>query len=162
MADSERDRQQAEDRLNDLFEPDILLPIQYFATLKRKRFSCGEHRLLVAIIQDAVECFQKHVHARDSKRRQLYVDAEAWISTDDDRGTFSFNNICELLGLNSDYLRQGLLDWRDKERARRRGRLVHASSVAVRREPARIESPVGVQQLELSVDLPVSRAASGG
>ncbi len=150
MADADRDKQQAEDRLNDIFEPDILLPIQYFAALKRKKYSCGEHRLLVAIIQDAVECFQKHIHARDSKRRQLFLDAEAWIITDDDRGMFSFDNICELLGLNNDYLRRGLLDWRDKERSRREGRLVHAASGSMRRDPVRIESPGALRPLHLS------------
>jgi hypothetical protein len=89
MTDSARDRHQAEERLNDLFEPDVLLPIQYFAALKRKRFSSGEHRLLIAIMQDAVECFQKHIHARDSKRRQLYLDAESWIASEDYSGTFA-------------------------------------------------------------------------
>ena len=125
MAEAEHDRHQAEERLSDLFEPDILLPIQYFAALKRKRFSCGEHRLLVAIMQDAIECFQKHLHARDSKRRQLYIEAEAWVGAEEDDGTFSFDNVCDLLGLNPDYLRQGLLAWRDRERARHRARLVH-------------------------------------
>jgi hypothetical protein len=125
MAEAEHDRHQAEERLSDLFEPDILLPIQYFAALKRKRFSCGEHRLLVAIMQDAIECFQKHLHARDSKRRQLYVEAEAWINAENDDGTFSFDNVCDLLGMNPDYLRQGLLSWRDRERARYRARLMH-------------------------------------
>jgi hypothetical protein len=57
-----------------------------------------------------------------------------------------------LLNLNSDYLRGGLLDWRDKERARRRGRLVHGSSVAARREPVRIESPVGIKHVELATE----------
>ena len=125
MAEAEHDRHQAEERLSDLFEPDILLPIQYFAALKRKRFSCGEHRLLVAIMQDAIECFQKHLHARDSKRRQLYIEAEAWVTVEEDDGTFSFDNVCDLLGMNPDYLRQGLLSWRDRERARYRARLVH-------------------------------------
>lgn len=160
MADADRDRQQAEDRLNDIFEPDILLPIQYFAALKRKKFSCGEHRLLVAIIQDAVECFQKHIHARDSKRRQLFLDAESWITVDDDLGMFSFDNICELLGLNSDYLRRGLLDWRDKERSRREGRLVHAAGSGVRREPVRISSPVGSKPLEFGA-VPQAPATDG-
>ena len=129
MAEAEQDRHQAEERLNDLFEPDILLPIQYFAALKRKRFSCGEHRLLVAIMQDAIECFQKHLHARDSKRRQLYLEAEAWVNAEDDDGTFSFDNVCDLLGMNPEYLRQGLLTWRDRERARHRARVVHAAPV---------------------------------
>jgi hypothetical protein len=157
MADTDREKQQAEDRLNDIFEPDILLPIQYFAALKRKRFSCGEHRLLVAIIQDAVECFQKHIHARDSKRRQLFLDAEAWILAEDDMGMFAFDNICELLGLNSDYLRRGLLDWRDKERSRREGRLVHAATGSMRRAPVRIASPLGAKDLELGIAEPQVR-----
>ena len=140
MTDSARDRHQAEERLNDLFEPDVLLPIQYFAALKRKRFSSGEHRLLIAIMQDAVECFQKHIHARDSKRRQLYLDAESWISSEDYSGTFSFNNVCDLLGMSPEYLRQGLIDWRDRERSRRRGRLFDAVRNHGIRERVRIES----------------------
>lgn len=140
MTDSARDRHQAEERLNDLFEPDVLLPIQYFASLKRKRFSSGEHRLLIAIMQDAVECFQKHIHARDSKRRQLYLDAESWISSEDYSGTFSFNNVCDLLGMSPEYLRQGLIDWRDRERSRRRGRLFDAVRSHGIRERVRIES----------------------
>ncbi len=140
MAEAEHDRHQAEERLNELFEPDILLPIQYFAALKRKRFSCGEHRLLIAIMQDAIECFQKHLHARDTKRRQLYMDAEAWITAEDDDGTFSFENVCDLLGMNADYLRQGLLAWRDRERARHRARVSHG--VHARPTPAPSEAPL--------------------
>jgi len=151
MAEAEHDRTQAEERLNEIFEPDILLPIQYFAALKRKKYSCGEHRLLIAIIQDAIECFQKHLHARDSKRRQLFVDAEVWITDVDDEGPFSFNNVCELLGMNPEYLRVGLLDWRDRERSRRHGRLVHATKGRLARDPVRIESPAGIRELELTL-----------
>ncbi len=141
MADAERDRHEAEERLNDIFEPDVLLPVQYFAQLKRKKYKSGEHRLVVAIMQDAVECFQKHIHARDSKRRQLYVDSEVWISEDDDRSVFSFNNVCALLSIDCEYARKGLLDWRDGQRSRRRGRLFAQAKKPVRREHARIESP---------------------
>jgi hypothetical protein len=146
---SERDRHQAEERLNDLFEPDVLLPIQYFAALKRKKFSCGEHRLVIAIIQDAVECFQKHINARDSKRRQLFIDAEAWIIDEDYVGTFSFNNICELLGMNPGYLRRGLLDWRDKERARTRTRMSETVQQHVATGDAvRLDLPISFESLE--------------
>lgn len=140
MTDSERDRHQAEEKLNDLFEPDVLLPIQFFAQLKRKRFSSGEHRLLIAIMQDAVECFQKHIHAHDSKRRQLYLDAESWFVSDDYMATFSFNNVCDLLGMNPEYLRQGLFDWRDKERTRRKARMLDAVRSHALRERAHIEA----------------------
>lgn len=112
----ERSRFQSDERLLDIFDPDIVLPAQHFAALQRKKFPSGEHRLLVALIQDAVECFQKHMHARDSKRRQLFLDAQDWIGSEDDRGVFSFNNVCMLLGMNPDYVRQGLLDWSEKSR----------------------------------------------
>lgn len=126
MAEEQHDRVRAEERLNFLFEPDILLPTQFFAQLKRKRYKCGEHRLLVAIIQDAVDCFQKHLHACDSKRRQLYLDAEAWVNAEDDHGPFSFANVCDLLEMQPDYVREGLIDWRDRERRSYRTRQLEA------------------------------------
>ncbi len=118
MAESE-DRYQADER-TEVFQPDVLLPRQYFEALKRKKYPTGEHRLLVAILRDAVECFQKYMHATDNKRRQLYLDAESWIEAAEDQGQFSFNHVAELLGMNSDYVREGLLGWRDMERGRER------------------------------------------
>ncbi len=141
MANTERDRHEAEERLNDIFEPDVLLPVQYFAQLKRKKYKSGEHRLVIAIMQDAVECFQKHIHAHDSKRRQLYADAEVWIGEDDDTSVFSFNNVCALLSIDVDYARKGLLDWRDMQRTRRRGRLYARAKRPIHREQVRIQAP---------------------
>ncbi len=130
MAEEQHDRVRAEERLDRLFEPDILLPTQFFAQLKRKRYKCGEHRLLVAIIQDAVECFQKHLHATDSKRRQLYLDAEAWVGIEDDHGPFSFANVCALLGMDADYVREGLYRWRERDRGKHRARLLEEARQA--------------------------------
>ncbi|HYC54301.1 MAG TPA: hypothetical protein VEL28_05110 [Candidatus Binatia bacterium] len=132
----DRGRYQSDDRQPDVFEPDIVLPSQHFAQIKRKKFPSGEHRLLVALIQDAVECFQKHLHARDSKRRQLFLDAESWIDSEDDRGVFSFNNVCMLLGMNPEYVRQGLIAWRDKEKRVQRVR--RHEQMAENRTTARI------------------------
>lgn len=116
----------SDERLLDIFDPDIILPAQHFAAIQRKKFPSGEHRLLVALIQDAIECFQKHMHARDAKRRQLFLDAQGWIGSEDDRAVFSFNNVCMLLGMNPDYVRQGLSHWseqtRDVRRSSRRSR----------------------------------------
>jgi hypothetical protein len=107
-------RFQSDERLLDVFDPDIILPTQHFAAIMRKKYPSGEHRLLVALIQDAIECFQKHMHARDAKRRQLFLDAQGWIGSEDDRAVFSFNNVCMLLGMNPDYVRQGLAHWCEK------------------------------------------------
>lgn len=113
----------AEDRLQELFQPDTLLPSQFFDRIRRRAWFDGERRLMVAILEDAVEVYRKQAGARDRKRRQLFVDAEAWIESDDRGWIFSFENICDVLGVDAGYLRKGLRTW--KERAGGdRGRVV--------------------------------------
>ena len=102
------------DTFSHLLQPDTLLPSQYFATLKRKGAHEPERRLVIAVLQDAVDCFQKHLLARDPKARQLYLDAEEWICSTDRSWQFSFENVCDLLQINSEYLRRGLMKWRDR------------------------------------------------
>jgi len=102
----------------ELFKPDILLPSQFFGAMRQRVPQEAEYRLVVALLQDAVECFQKHVRARDPKARQLFTDAEAWINSDDRAWAFSFPNVCDLLGLNGEHLRRGLQRWKEGELAR--------------------------------------------
>src|SRR5438552_12071282 len=114
------------DTYSHLLQPDTLLPSQYFAALRRKGAHEPERRLVVAVLQDAVDCFQKHLVARDRRARQLYLDAEQWIGSDDRSWPFSFENVCDLLQINAQYLRRGLLVWRDRQFGERpRGQVVH-------------------------------------
>lgn len=115
-----------------LFQPDTLLPSQFFAAMRKKVPQEAEYRLILAILQDAVECFQKHLFSPDHKARQLFEDAEAWIVSDDRDWPFSFVNICEVLNVHPEYLRRGLQAWREREhRARPRFRML-ASRPTVR------------------------------
>lgn len=100
-----------------LLQPDTLLPSQYFAALKRKGQHEPERRLAIAVLQDAVDCYQKHLRARDRKARQLFVDAEEWITSDDRTWPFSFDNVCDLLQISPEYLRRGLAVWKDHQLA---------------------------------------------
>jgi hypothetical protein len=103
------------DTFSHLLQPDTLLPSQYFAILRRKGAHEPERRLVVAVLEDAVDCFQKHIHARDEKARQLFADAEEWISSEDRSWPFSFENVCDLLQINPQYLRRGLMAWKDRQ-----------------------------------------------
>lgn len=107
-----------EDRFTGFLQPDAILPTQFFQSLRSKGQFDGERRLMIAVLEDAVNCFMKQLHATDPKARQLYVDAEEWITTEDRTWFFAFDNVCDTLDLDSDYLRQGLLAWRDAERRR--------------------------------------------
>jgi hypothetical protein len=93
-------------------EPDTVLPLQFFDALKRRASSGGERRLMMAILEDAVHCFRKHGASPDPRTRQLALDAEAWIRGTDRRWFFSFENVCDTLEIDPDWVREGLLGWR--------------------------------------------------
>lgn len=97
-----------EERLAGLFEPHTVLPAQYFDRLRRRTEFDGERRLMLAILEDAVDCYRKHAAARDHRARNLFTEAESWIEAPDSNWLFSFQNICDVLGLESDYIREGL------------------------------------------------------
>lgn len=98
-----------EHMLTSLFQPDNLLPAQYFATFRRKTYLEPERRLMLAVLEDAVCCFQKYMFARDTRGKARFRDAENWILEEQSDWSFSFNNICEVTGCDPDYLRQGLV-----------------------------------------------------
>ncbi len=101
-----------EERVASLFQPDTLLPSQFLETYRRKAHMEPEKVLMLAVLEDAVACFQKYVLARDEHGRELFRDAEAWVMQEDAAWLFSFDNICESLGINPAYLRRGLVRWK--------------------------------------------------
>lgn len=108
-----------EEKTFSLFQPDILLPAQYFATTKRKDDLQPEKKLMLAVLEDAIWCFQHCLLARDKKKQSLFSDAEEWIVEEHADGLFCFQNICEGLGLNPQYVREGLMRWKEKALTRR-------------------------------------------
>ncbi|MGE5306821.1 MAG: hypothetical protein ACM3TN_26240 [Alphaproteobacteria bacterium] len=76
----------------------------------------AEEELMLAILETAIEDFQKYASAKDRKGKLLYQKAEEWILDKDNEWFFSFNNICETLSLGPDQLRRDLLRWRQTKR----------------------------------------------
>jgi hypothetical protein len=108
----------ADEKLASLFQPDTLLSAQYFDNLRRRALVEPEKRLVLAILEDAINCFQDNLFARTSKKKKLFREAEEWIVEDSGDWIFSFDNVCEILGFNPEYLRQGLLRWKEKKLAK--------------------------------------------
>ena len=114
-----------EERIMNIFGPDTLLPAQYFETLKRQSLPEGEKALMLAVLENTIGCFQKYLFAADAKGKNEFRDAEEWIMSDGDDWFFSFSNICEVLELTPDYLRQGLLRWKEARKAGEISRIKH-------------------------------------
>ncbi len=108
-----------EEKVASLFQPDTLLPAQYFETYRRKAPLEPERRLMLAVLEDAVACYQKYLSARDTKGKATFKEAEEWVLEEDSEWLFSFENICEVLGINPQYVREGLVRWKERMLARR-------------------------------------------
>ena len=100
-----------------VFQPDTVLPSQFFATLRQKGYVEGEKRLVAAVLADAVECYMKQAGATDPCSRQVFREAEQWIFGETPGWFFSFPSVCDVLGLDAQYVRRGLEEWREKREA---------------------------------------------
>jgi hypothetical protein len=93
-----------------LFEPDAILPDQFYTMFKNSQYREPERRLMVAILEDAVSCLSADLSECNFRQRKQYEEARHWVTTDEDGDwIFSFRNICEVLGMDPSYLRRGLI-----------------------------------------------------
>ena len=117
----QREKGDLELRLDEMpvvrFEADILAA-QDFDRIYRSRPRSPERDLMLAILEEALNDYQRCFSARDKKGRNRFTDARAWILNTDSEWIFSFINCCEVLGIEPDYLRQGVLRWKQGKRAR--------------------------------------------
>ena len=102
------------DRVAGLFEPDVLLPAQYLSAFRRSGGLERERLLMLAVLEDAIDCYQKYAHARDPRGNQLFEESKEWVTSSDRSWLFSFENICDTLEINADYVRRGLREWRER------------------------------------------------
>jgi len=109
-----RSSEAADEKTYALFQPDILAESQYFQHTQRKNPLEPEKRLMLAILRDAVECFQKYLFSKRTKGKVTFQEAEEWIMEKNSSWLYSFESICEFLGLNADYIRNGLIDWKKR------------------------------------------------
>jgi hypothetical protein len=110
-----------------LIAPDIVLPTQLPTTGGQARRTMAEYQLLVAVLDDAVRCFQKYLGAKNRRQRRLFNDAEVWImrahevsgrNAEDAAPSFSFEYVCDTLGIDANDVRELLRRWRDGQPGR--------------------------------------------
>jgi len=106
-----------DDKPDSLFQPDTVAPHEYFDSICRKAPWQPEKELMYAILEDAVGCFQNYLFARDKKGKALFLEAETWISGEECKSVLSFDNVCEELDLDPEFLRSGLRRWKQKKLA---------------------------------------------
>jgi hypothetical protein len=95
-------------------EPATVLPVQLYGNLAPDASIVPEKRLLLAVLEEAVVTFQRYSTDSGRRGRRLYREAEEWVCSEDMCWPCSFRNICDVLGLDPGYIRQGLRRWREQ------------------------------------------------
>lgn len=72
----------------------------------------GERRLLVAILNDAIQTYRKYAFSGTRRGRRLFGEVDAWFLGTDDTVSISFAELCDLLDLDAEYIRGALTSWR--------------------------------------------------
>ena len=93
--------------------PSDATDIHTFEALHKTKVSEGETRLMLAVLEEAVQCFQQYVVPTRPREQMLFQVAEDWFLDKDSDYIFSFEYICESLGLHPDQIRRGLMTWKD-------------------------------------------------
>ena len=102
----------ASDDISSVFQPDTLLPAQFFETFGKKDRAEPEIGLMLAVLEDGLAIYQKHFAACRGRALRLFRETEEWIYREVSNRPFSFCNICEVVGFDPEYIRRGLLKWR--------------------------------------------------
>ena len=89
--------------------PAVLTPSQYYDRVHRDDHETqAVKRLMLAVLSDAVRCFQAYADARNRTGRLRFAEAEAWILDRKAEGPFAFVTICDSLGIEPNCMREGI------------------------------------------------------
>lgn len=124
--------------LSRLLIPDAITPKQYFEGARNNWDMRPVKRLMLAVLEDGLHCFQTYAGAKRGIKRQIFVETEGWFADRRADGPFAFETICHTLGIDPDFMRKGLRNWR-----RQQLNGMNPPRLA-RRAPVRVSGPISV------------------
>lgn len=93
--------------------PDAMTPGQFYDGIRADDAAIRPiKRLMLAVLEDAMRCYQTYACTHNRAMRRLFVEAEAWLMDRNGDGPFACVTICETLGIDPGCLREGLRRWR--------------------------------------------------
>jgi hypothetical protein len=77
----------------------------------------AEKRLMLAVLQRAVDDFRTYATVPTGRGRWLFMEVDAWFHSSAS-GPFDFEGICQASGLDPDFIREGLRNWYGLQRTK--------------------------------------------
>jgi hypothetical protein len=101
--------------MGSILVPDVITPEQFYDSRHDDSAIAPVKRLMMAVLEDALRCFQNNSNAKNGPRKRLFAEAEQWLCGETGDGPFSFDTVCETLGIEPEFLRGGLRQWREQQ-----------------------------------------------
>ncbi len=84
---------------------DIILPPQYFRASTKL---APELRLMMAVLEDAIDCITKYRSAADREGRRIFDEEQQWLYSEESQWLYSFGSMCDVLDLDAEAVRHSL------------------------------------------------------
>jgi hypothetical protein len=91
----------------DMFAPEGIPPEEFWG-LEQRGVQGGERRLMAALLSDGIESYITWGLKKARGEALPYSEVAEWVESQDRGYIFSFDMVCESLGINPNYLRLGL------------------------------------------------------
>ncbi len=113
----------------DELSADAVMPAQFYPTRRGSASVEPIMRLMGGILADALRCFQRNFEADSPSRRQEFREARFWIFHAKGEGPFSFEDVCDALGIDPRHLRDLIVRWEKNRRPGDKPRMIRRSAV---------------------------------
>jgi hypothetical protein len=110
---------------------DALMPAQFYPARRGSASVEPIMRLMGGILADAVRCVQRNFEAKSPSRRQEYREAKFWMFHDRGDGPFSYQDVCDALGIDPRRLRELIIRWEKNKRPGDKPRMIRRSAVQI-------------------------------
>jgi hypothetical protein len=114
----------------------------------------GQKELAAGVLKQAAQDLRRFNSATSAVERELYLDAYRWVISDDCSWPFSFPNVCQLLNLAPESLRQELLTDASvglfSYLARRGGRAARSFQIFLNRIFTTSRNPIAIDPVPLT------------
>ena len=114
----------------------------------------SQRELAAGVLKQAAQDLRRFNSATSAVERELYLDAYSWLTSEDSSWPFSFVNVCQLLNLPAESLRQELLTDASlglfSYLARRGGRAARSFQILLNRIFTTNRNPIAVDPVPLT------------
>jgi hypothetical protein len=91
--------------------PDQMLPVQFAELIQGSSDRTPEHRLMAAVLDDAIRSFCQFAGSRLGREKRLFRETAEWFESCDVSWPFSFESICDALALDPQWIRGLVRRW---------------------------------------------------